>query len=342
MRLGSQVEPRRIIGSDASHYHNGTLSVSTMSQTRKKKILGDVKRARRQRTLATTAIVVVVMVGIVLGVIFLYHPQSPDPLIGTPIPTSLYNQIAGVSNTTLSTIGSGQGATGLTPEKGSPLTAGGKPEMLYIGAEYCPFCAAERWSMILALSRFGSFSGLTYMESSSSDAFANTPTFSFRNAIYTSNYVAFVSVEIQDRNHGTLQTPTSQEQSFMNSYDSAGSIPFVDIGNQTGNQYVTFNGGAQFQPSIFSGNWTQIASQLNDPTTPIAKAVDGAANYVITAICKVDGGNPLSVCNQSFAGLTQVPYTLNNEPPFYGLNLIIDGNVQRPVSPWKDSPRLTW
>ena len=282
------------------------------------------------------------MVAVILGVIFLYHPQSPDPLIGTPIPASLYNQIAGVSNTTLATVGSGQGATSLTSEKGSSLTVGGKPEMLYIGAEYCPFCAAERWSMILALSRFGSFSGLTYMESSSSDAFPNTSTFSFRNAIYTSNYISFVSVEIQDRNHGTLQTPTSQEQSFMTSYDSAGSIPFVDIGNQTGNQYVTLNGGAQFQPSIFSGNWTQIASQLNDPTTPIAKAVDGAANYLITAICKVDGGNPFSVCNQSFAGLTQVPYTVNNMPISYSVNMIIDGNAQPRGLSWKGFPRLTW
>jgi Domain of unknown function (DUF929) len=222
------------------------------------------------------------------------------------------------------------------------LTSGGKPEMLYIGAEYCPFCAAERWAMIVALSRFGTFSGLTYMESSSTDAFANTPTFSFRSASYASNYISFVSVEIQDRNHGTLQTPTPQEQSFMTSYDSGGSIPFVDIGNQTGNQYVTLNGGSQYQPSVFSGNWTQIASQLNDPTTTVARAVDGAANYLITAICKIDGGSPSSVCNQSFAGLTQAPYNVNNMPPSYGLNLIIDGSTQPRVLSWKGFPRLSW
>lgn len=285
-------------------YHvKGPSCISIMSQTRKKKILGDVKRARRQRTLATTAVVAVLMVGIILGVIFLYHPQQSDPLIGTTIPATLYNQIAGVSNTTLATVGSGQGATGLTPEKGSSLTAGGKPEMLYIGAEYCPFCAAERWSVIVALSRFGSFSGLTYMESSSTDVYANTPTLSFRSAIYTSNYISFVSVETQDRNHGTLLTLTPQQQSFMTSYDSAGSIPFVDIGNQTGSQYVTLNGGSQFQPSVLSGlNWTQIGSQLNDPNSAVAKAVDGAANYLITSICRVDGGNPGTVCSQSSRG----------------------------------------
>ncbi len=312
-----------------------------MSQTRKQKILGDVKRARRRRTLATTAIVAIVMVGIILGVIFLYHPQPPDPLIGMPIPATLYNKLAGVSNTTLATVGAGS-ATALTSEKGSSLTSGGKPEMLYIGAEYCPFCAAERWAMIVALSRFGTFTGLTYMESSSTDAFANTPTFSFRSASYASNYISFISVEIQDRNHGTLQTPTPQEQSFMTSYDSGGSIPFVDIGNQTGNQYVTLNGGSQYQPSVFSGNWTQIASQLNDPTTTVARAVDGAANYLITAICKVDGGNPNSICNQSFAGLTQAPYTVTDMPPSNSLNMNIDDNTPTRALSWKDFPRPTW
>ena len=35
------------------------------------------------------------------------------------------------------------------------LTEAGLPEMLYMGAEYCPFCAAERWAMVMALSKFG-------------------------------------------------------------------------------------------------------------------------------------------------------------------------------------------
>ena len=39
------------------------------------------------------------------------------------------------------------------------------PEILYMGAEYCPYCAAQRWSTIIALSRFGKFSGLGNMSS---------------------------------------------------------------------------------------------------------------------------------------------------------------------------------
>src|SRR5712692_8559609 len=49
---------------------------------------------------------------------------------------------------------------------GTLLTGNGKPEVVYVGAEYCPFCAAERWALSVALSRFGSFSGLHLIHSS--------------------------------------------------------------------------------------------------------------------------------------------------------------------------------
>ena len=57
-----------------------------------------------------------------------------------------------------------------TVNSSTPLTSGGKPEVLYLGSEYCPFCATQRWAMINALSRFGTFSGLTTTHSSSSDS----------------------------------------------------------------------------------------------------------------------------------------------------------------------------
>ena len=37
----------------------------------------------------------------------------------------------------------------------------GKPLITYVGAEYCPYCAAERWALAVALSRFGTFSNLS-------------------------------------------------------------------------------------------------------------------------------------------------------------------------------------
>ena len=42
----------------------------------------------------------------------------------------------------------------------SKLVIDGKPEIFYEGAEPCPYCAAERWAFIIALARFGTWSGL--------------------------------------------------------------------------------------------------------------------------------------------------------------------------------------
>ena len=79
------------------------------------------------------------------------------------------------------------------PRSAAPaLTSGGKPEVLYIGAEYCPYCAAERWAVIVALSRFGTFSGLAPIRSAAKDGGGNaepyplTPTWTFAKASYTS------------------------------------------------------------------------------------------------------------------------------------------------------------
>src|SRR5262250_635737 len=74
------------------------------------------------------------------------------------------------------------GPTGAALASGTPLTANGKPEMLYMGAEYCPYCAAERWAMIQALSRFGTFSGLSTVHSSTTDTPTNISTFTFHGS----------------------------------------------------------------------------------------------------------------------------------------------------------------
>ena len=95
----------------------------------------------------------------------------------------------------LEKVGAGSVTSPPSAISGTPLTAGGKPEMLYIGAEYCPYCAFERWGMIVALSRFGSFSGLSTVHSSSTDQFPNTPTWTFYKSSYTSKYLTFTTVE---------------------------------------------------------------------------------------------------------------------------------------------------
>jgi thiol-disulfide isomerase/thioredoxin len=258
-------------------------------------------KTTRNIAIAVTAIAIVA-VGVLVGYLILNQssiPASYSRLVGQTISPSLYSTITGVSDSTLSTIGKGQGVTSPQRVSGSNLTQGGKPEVLYIGAEYCPYCAAERWSLVVALSKFGTFTNLKYMLSAPSpEVYPNTPTFSFYGSTYSSQYITFVPVEQQDRDKNTLQTPTSQQQSLMQQYDSSASIPFVDFANQ----YVIV--GSQYAPSTLAGNWTQIASQLNNPNSVISKSVDGAANTIITVICKVDGGQPANVCSQSYAGLS--------------------------------------
>jgi thiol-disulfide isomerase/thioredoxin len=217
--------------------------------------------------------------------------------LNQPISPGLYSELAGVSCSTLSSIGKPQGVSSFNFVNGSALTENGKPEILYIGAEYCPYCAAERWSLIVALSKFGVFSNLEYMMSSSSDIYPNTPTFTFLNASYSSPYISLVTVEAEDRNREPLQPISSTEQAVFNQYDSEQSIPFVDISNQ----FVVVT--SQYSPSVLSGaTWNEVASQLNYPSSTYAMNIDGAANVIISDICAVDGNNPSTICNQSFAG----------------------------------------
>ena len=300
-----------------------------MTQARKQKVREELKQQRRRRVVTTTIVFVVLAVAGVVGVILLQQQAQSDPqLVGKAIPTSLYAYMSGVSNATLSNIGSG-GSSHLQSVTGSPLTANGKPEFLYIGADYCPYCAAERWSIIVALSKFGSFSGLEYMLSGDApEAYPDTSTFTFTHSSYSSSYLTFVSVEIKDRFGNPQQTMTSDQRSIMSQYDTNQGIPFIDLGNQ----YVFVS--SQFPPSAINGlSWTQIASQLDSPTGGVAKSIDGAANVLTTALCKIDGGQPSSVCSQSYASMAQMPILA--QPSSAQPNNMMTTDQDRITSLWK-------
>lgn len=200
--------------------------------------------------------------------------------------------LTGVTSTTLSAVGFTQaGVASPVKINGTSLVSDGKPEVLYIGADYCPFCAGERWPLIIALSKFGNFTGLQYMLSSSTGTDPKSPTFTFFGSAYASNYISFVSVELYTRVHNVLQTPTSAEQALLTEYDTSSTIPFVDFGNQ-------FMSQSQYDPSLLDNmNWTYIGSQLNNPNSNIGAAIDAAANYLISAICHITNEQPSSVCS---------------------------------------------
>ena len=221
--------------------------------------------------------------------------SGPEAVVADP---ALVQTVSGVPQTALDAVGAGSGVNPLSKAStATPLTKDGKPEVLYIGAEYCPYCAAERWAMIVALSRFGTFSGLKTTTSSPSDVFASTPTFSFEGSTYQSDVVSFVPVEtFSNKRSGSgyakLDELTADQQNLLNA--AGGGFPFVDIG---GSYQVT---GASFNPGILSGmNWNSIAASLTQTNTQQSKAILGTANMLTAAICKVTNGNPGNVCNSS-------------------------------------------
>lgn len=198
-----------------------------------------------------------------------------------------------VSPNVLDSVGAGSVQKPLKPTNQTTVQTGpnGRPEVLYIGAEWCPFCAAERWSLVVALSRFGTFNNLGQTMSSSSDAFPNTPTFSFHNATYQSSVIDFTPVETQDRDRKPLQSPTAQQEQLMRTYDPDGSIPFVLVGGRS------YENGSGFQPDVLSGKSAeQIASDLSNPSAPSTQAIVGNANVISAAICQTTSGQPPAVC----------------------------------------------
>jgi hypothetical protein len=250
----------------------------------------------RPKYMTTLLVIAIIAVSAVVGVL-IYEQQaalSKGPAnLNQPISADFYGNITDVSAATLDAVGYQATTSNFTAVQGTPLNTT-KPVVLYIGGEYCPFCGVERWGMVIALSHFGNFTGLRYMQTPPSEGSIDTLTFYGSN--YTSNYITFIPIEHWDRERGNLQPIPPQYLTLFEQYDPNGSIPFIDINNE----FVTV--GSQISPAVISGlNWTQIYTQLNNPNSPVAKQIDSAANVMINAICAATGGVPKSVCEQPFA-----------------------------------------
>jgi len=271
------------------------------------------RREQRQRLLiaggSILAVIVIVVVFVVVkaGSGGTSKGNTSNGPTGATL-TTVTNQVTGVPASTLDTVGAGGSSLsgGIKSISGTALTSNGKPEVFFLGAEYCPFCAANRWGLIVALSRFGTFSGLKTISSSATDNPPSVPTWTFANASYTSQYISFVSVETlgnvanSSGNYPTLQTPTAAEQALVTKYDgSSGPIPFVDFGNK----YMQSGDLGMLQPTNLSGDWETIAADLSKPTTSNAKAVDSAANFMTAAICKLTNNQPATACTSTVQAL---------------------------------------
>ena len=250
---------------------------------------------RRRRMIAIGGIAVALVIVLVIIIVAVVNKGSKSPQAGGTkgnLPASVQANLA-VPASVLAQVGIGASSTqALKPVTGPALTSGGKPEMLYIGAEWCPYCAAERWAMAVALRRFGTFSPLSGIHSSSTDTFPNTATLTFYRSTYTSKYLVFAPVENQDVNRNTLQTPTAAQQALWTKYQPPGNgYPFIDIGNR-------FIASTTYSPQVLQGlTWSQISADLHEPSSQVAQGADGSANLFTAAICKITNNQPGSVCN---------------------------------------------
>jgi hypothetical protein len=221
------------------------------------------------------------------------------------------------------------GSGRLTPPAVAPdatvTTLGGKPLVLWVGAEFCPFCAAERWPLAVALSRFGRFTGLHETTSSATAVFPATASLSFVGTGYSSPYVSFEGVELYSSQVGAdgsftrIGGLTPAEQALARQVgDGSVRLPLVDVAG------VLTTTTSAFSPSILAGlSSDQIASALaQEPSTPapstpttrgatpstttttvpsggslVQLAVVAAANQLTAGICRASGGLPVAVCS---------------------------------------------
>src|SRR5262252_716696 len=265
------------------------------------------KAERRNRMLITGGSTIVVLVIVLAFIIVKLSQGSPSSsgsssTTGTVLPASVASQVTGVPAATLDKVGQGtvptfaRGQPPFTPGSGAALTSGGKPEMLYIGAEYCPYCAAMRWSMAVALSRFGQLSTpLHGIHSSSTDVNPNTATLTFYKTGYHSPYLAFTPVETTTVSKTLLQNPTKAQSAVWAKYEpdpNTRGYPFIAFSNK---QVMK---GPIYDAAVLQGkSWSQIAAALKDPTSPVSHSVVGAANYITGAICKMTNNQPSDVCS---------------------------------------------
>ena len=291
-------------GKQASQQRQGTLSRNggaTPNKTKSEKV-------RKRTTFRLNPwLLIIGIVAVIAGIVSIFvvinNSSNTNTEIATPTDATTFKQVTQVDPDRLAQTGTGGITTPFQlPKNAPPLLVGptGKPEIFYYGAEYCPFCAAERWPVIIAMSRFGTFSKLTETLSSSTDVYPNTATFTFAKSSYSSSYVDFVPVESLDRQQQLLQTPAASDQQLITTYDTTNNIPFMDIANKYFVVSPSYDVGmlrtnpknATSQPL----SQQEIASQLatgND----LSKGILGSANYLTAAICTSTDNKPSTVCN---------------------------------------------
>lgn len=300
---------------------------------------------KRRRSGGATAglygggLVVIVAVVIIIVSVLGGSGGGNDPYIKPiPIKANILSSLEHVPASELNAAGAGTAVVYPTGKKGSgaglvsypsgaSFTSGGKPEIFFFGSEYCPYCAATRWPLTIALMHFGTFTGLKETASSPLDAYPSTHTLSFETAKYSSPYLDFKSEEYQSNEcnpkdverdpdastppyvcandaYYVVHQPTKADIALITKYDSEswfpskegpGGIPFIDFGGKF------YESGALYDPTLLSNvKWDQIVGSFREPTQGIGEAILAVSNRYTAIICKMTHDKPASVCSMPY------------------------------------------
>ena len=270
------------------------------------------QRRVRTRTYGILAIALVVVVIAVLVIVKVAGGGSgsgsgsgtvdqASPPAGVPIPAATLASLQSVPVSTLASAPTSGIVTTPQPVNHASLTANGKPELLFIGAEFCPHCAAERWPMYVALSKFGTFAPQPgRIHSANEDG--DVPTITFYGTTYTSPYFTFKSVEVytnkpQGNGYAPLQTPTPAQLTLWQNTNGS-SFPFVDFG---GKEVLP---SAQYLFTPLEGlPFSDVAAQVGNNSTTIGAEIDASAAQLISTICgSLSNQQPSAVCSGVHSG----------------------------------------
>jgi len=226
-------------------------------------------------------------------------PSASASGVDKPVPKSLLQQLRKASEAGLDYDQAPQ-SNYFKLISGPRVASGSKVGVFYLGADFCPFCAGQRWPLLLTLMRFGHFRGVKYMRSSTDDVYPDTVTFTFYQSHYRSDYIEFIPVEFRDRKGKPLQSPTTQQRKIYSKFDappytrSTGGIPFVYIDGQ----YLLT------RPLLMPGeiqhmDWKQVAAALEKRDSAQFRKLMPRVNLFTAVLCRVDGGKPDKACSAS-------------------------------------------
>jgi hypothetical protein len=190
-----------------------------------------------------------------------------------------------------------------TPD-GPALTQGGRPEVLYVSAQYCPYCATENWALLIALGRFGTFTGVNEIRSAIYPPIPPIDTWTFYRSSYTSNYLAFVPVEtysnvlvsptaspLKATSYRALQKLTPAQRAVFDKIDKQHLTPLTDLGGKS-----ELLGSPVSPYPLEHLTWSQMVTALRAHRGTAAEQIIGAADAITAELCVLTGNKPASAC----------------------------------------------